>query len=292
MKVLVTIPHFHNAGGSRSYGSTGPESARRAEALSQSILGLHHSMGMRQAFLYCLHNHVPGRGNARLAKVNMATGADVLDIAVCTTGGFHVLDRLDIPRDLFHHQPLKSEPMLLGFGCHEVHKAHIGKYDFHCYLEDDLQISDPLFLSKISWFTGAFGDEVALLPHRYETADDGPLKKLYIDGPVRPDFTAKWQNVEDRRFLEADCLGGGFQFERWPNPHSGCFFLSAAQMARWAQSSCFLDGDTSFAGPLESAASLGIMKTFRIYKPGFTNAGFLELRHLHNRYLGVCVKTS
>ena len=53
----------------------------------------------------------------------------------------------------------------------------------------------------------------------------------------------------------------------------------------------FLDGDCSFAGPLESAASLGVMKNFRIYKPAYANAGFLEIRHLHNRYLGVALKT-
>jgi hypothetical protein len=81
-------------------------------------------------------------------------------------------------------------------------------------------------------------------------------------------------------------------FERWTNPHSGCFFLNAAQIEKWASSPGFLDGDCSFAGPLESAASLGVMKNFRIYKPAFPNAGFLEIRHMHNRYLGVALKTS
>ena len=28
------------------------------------------------------------------------------------------------------------------------------------------------------------------------------------------------------------------------------------------------------------------MRTFRIYKPARENAGFLEIRHLDNRYLG------
>jgi len=63
-------------------------------------------------------------------------------------------------------------------------------------------------------------------------------------------------------------------------------------MQRWAESSAFGDGDCSFAGPLESAASLGIMKNFCIYKPAAPNAGFFELQHLHNRYLGEALKTS
>jgi hypothetical protein len=291
MKILVTIPHFHNASGNGAYGSTGPYGSRRAEALSQTIAGIHQSLGPRQAFLYCLHNPVPGRGNGRLMKVN-ELAADSVDIAVCTVGENHLVDRLSVPKSMFHCQPVQAEPMMIGFACQQILKAHLGKYDFYCYMEDDLWIGDPYFLSKISWFTRTFGDETLLLPHRYELATAEPLHKLYIDGPVRPDFTAQWQNIDDRRTLESEFLGAPVAFERWSNPHSGCFFLNAAQMEKWAASASFLDADCSFAGPLESAASLGVMKNFRIYKPAFQNAGFHEIRHMHNRYLGVALKIS
>ena len=291
MKILVTIPHFHNASGNGAYGSTGPESSRRAEALTQSIAGIHQFLGPRQAFLYCLHNPVPRRGNGRLVKVN-EQAADSVDIAVCTVGQNHLIDRLTVPKSMFHHQPVQAEPMMIGFACQQILKAHLGKYDFYCYMEDDLWIGDPFFLAKVSWFTRSFGDEALLLPHRYELATAEPLHKLYIDGPVRPDFTANWQNIDDQRTLESEFLGAPIGFERWSNPHSGCFFLNAAQMGKWAASLGFLDGDCSFAGPLESAASLGVIKNFRIYKPSFQNAGFHEIRHLHNRYLGVALKTS
>jgi hypothetical protein len=291
MKVLVTIPHFHNPKGGGAYGSTGAESGRREEALSRSIAGLHQSLGPRQAFLYCLHEHVPGRGNGRLLKVN-EQAVTALDVAVCTVGDSHVINSLSVPRGMFHHQPVKSDPMMIGFACQQVLKAHLGRYDFYGYLEDDLLIQDSFFLRKLRWFTHTFGDEALLLPHRYELAVNEPLHKLYIDGPVKPDFTARWQDVNDRRTLEADFLGSRIGFERWSNPHSGCFFLNATQMQRWAESSAFGDGDCSFAGPLESAASLGIMKNFCIYKPAAPNAGFFELQHLHNRYLGEALKTS
>jgi hypothetical protein len=290
MKILVTIPHFHNPAGNGAYGSTGSDSARRAEALSRAIAGLHQALGPRQAFLYCLHEHIPGRGNGRLVKVN-AQAATQLDVAVCTVGESHLIEKLSVPRGLFHHQPVKADPMMIGFACQQVLKAHLGKYDFFCYLEDDLFLSDPMFLSKVAWFSKTFGGDTVLLPHRFELSAAQPLHKLYIDGPVRPDFTARWQDVNDRRVLQADFHGGPARFERWSNPHSGCFFLDAAQMETWASSKWFGDGDCSFAGPLESAASLGIMKTFRIYKPAFENAGFLEIQHLHNRYLGVALKT-
>jgi len=290
VKILVTIPHYHNPAGTGAYGSTGPESARRAEALSAAIAGLHQSLGPRQAFLYCLHEHIPGRGNARLARVNTDAAAEVVDIAVCTVSDRHVIDQLSVPRSLFHHQPVQADPMHIGFACHQVLKAHLGKYDFYCYLEDDLLITDPLFLPKLRWFAKTFGDDALLQPHRFETSTSEPIHKLYIDGPVKPDFTTQWQDSSDRQTLEAGFLGEEIRFERWTNPHSGCFFLNAAQMEKWVSSPDFGDGDCSFAGPLESAASLGIMKNFRIHKPSFVNAGFLEIRHFHNRYLGVSLR--
>lgn len=291
MKILVTIPHFHNPKGGGAYGSTGSESDRRAAALTAAIAGIHQCLGPRQAFLYCLHNHIPGRGNGRLVKVN-EQAADAVDIAICTVGGNHLVDRLGVPKSMFHHQPVQAEPMMIGFACQQILRGHLGKYDFYCFLEDDLVLADPFFLAKVAWFTRTFGDDTLLLPHRFEVSTLEPLHKLYIDGPVKPDFSAKWQDVLDRPNLDAEFLGSPISFERWSNPHSGCFFLNAAQMERWARASNFLDGDCSFAGPLESAASLGVMKNFRIYKSSYKNAGFHEIRHFHNRYLGEALKIS
>jgi len=290
-RVLVTIPHFYRGDGSAKYGSTGPERARRIQVLSRCLAGLRTCLGPNQAFLYCLHQPVPGHGNGRLMAVNDSK-ASILDLALCTTGHFHLLDDIDAPNGGFHRQQVDTEPMLLGFGCHQTLKMNLGRYDYYCYMEDDLLIQDPFFLRKLAWFNGLFGDEAVLLPHRFETGGAQPVSKLYIDGPVREDFTAKWQDINDHRTLEAEAFGDRLTFERWANPHSGCFFLNARQMEAWANSPSFGDLDTSFAGPLESAATLGIMKNFRIYKPSFRCAGFFEIKHLHNRYLGEALKLS
>jgi len=291
VKILVTIPHFYNASGSGKYGSTGPDADARAYALGDCLAGLRQSLGPNQAFLYCLHQHVPGRGNGRLISVNEQK-SEILDIAVCTVGDSHLLDRLDFPEGFFHHQPVKADPMLLGFGCQQVLRSNLGRYDYYCYMEDDLLLQDALFLQKLIWFNQLFGDETVLLPHRYEVDDRQPVQKLYIDGPVREDFTLMWQDINDRRTIQAETFGAKLSFERWPNPHSGCFFLNARQMEKWASSLSFGDLDTGFAGPLESSATLGIMKNFRIYKPAFASAGFFEIQHLHNRYLGEALNFS
>jgi hypothetical protein len=289
VKVLVVIPHYFDPHGSGRHGSTGPDAGRRIAALSRSLLGLRETLGPHQAFLYCLHENVPGRGNGRLLRVNDSS-ASRLDIVICTAGHNHLVGQLLVPPHFFRHQPVQTDPMLVGFACRGVLKAHLGQYDYYCYMEDDLLLTDSFFLLKLAWFNATFGDAAVLLPHRFETSEKEPLQKLYIDGPVREDFTAKWQDINDRRHLRAEVFGQEMLFERWPNPHSGCFFLNARQMEKWAASEDFAAIDCSFAGPLESAVSLGIMKNFRIYKPSCANAGFFEVRHLDNRYLGAALR--
>ena len=289
-KVLFVIPHFYGAGNG-FYGSTGSDSSARVAALERVITGIHQSLGSRQAFLLWLKQHVPGKGNGHLIRANETFSSEV-DVTICTTGATHLVGDLSLHKTHFHHQQTSAEAMKLGFAAHQVLKENLGKYDWYCYLEDDLLITDPLFMAKLEWFVQEYGDETTLAPHRFERSLTEPVHKLYHDGLVRPDFTSAWQDVTDRQIIEHQTLGVNLRFERWPNPHSGCFFLNARQMERWVSQPYFGDEDSTFAGPLESAASLGIIKTFRQYKPSPANAGFLELEHLHPRYLGEALKFS
>ena len=75
-------------------------------------------------------------------------------------------------------------------------------------------------------------------------------------------------------------------FQRVNNPHAGCFFLNAKQMEASKKQPYFLDRSADFGGPLKSAATLGVMRAFNIYKPSRENADFLEVAHLHHRYIG------
>jgi len=287
-RALIVIPHYCGKGNG-FYGSTSGDAAGRVSILERVLEGLHVSLGSRQAFLLWLGKHVSGKGNGQVINANDTFRSD-LDIVICTTGDNHLVSALQTPKSLYHHQPTGAEPMKLGFACHDVLRSALGNYDWYCYLEDDLLITDSLFFTKLEWFVKQFGEGTTLSPHRFERSLTEPAHKLYHDGSVRPDFTAAWQDVNDRRLLEAAVLGEQLSFERWPNPHSGCFFLNARQMEEWASRSYFGDFDSSFAGPLESAASLGIIKTLRQYKPSPKNAAFLELEHLDPRYLGQSLK--
>jgi hypothetical protein len=125
-----------------------------------------------------------------------------------------------------------------------------------------------------------------LQPNRFELNGDPPYK-LYIDGnPSDRSIGAGLQRADGEHRIGAPVFDRWTAFQRIENPHSACFFLTAAQLSRWAAEPDFAVPSAAFGGPLESAATLGLMRHFRTYKPARENAGFLEVEHLDRRYLG------
>ncbi len=276
-RILLTIPHFYQRTPDGRHGSSVSNPQSRIQSLSACITSLHQSLGRRQGLI---------DGPSSCIRPTGEVEAHDLDIVVCTTGGHHLLDHLRIPAELYRHQPTDSQPRLLGFACHVVLRDALGSYDHYGYLEDDIAVLDPLFLAKLRWFHRWAGNDCVLQPNRYEVAPTLPLLKLYGDGNLmNPAISPRYQNIQDRPLLRAEFLDTTFTFQRVDNPHSGCFFLNAEQMALWARQPYFLDLDVGFWGPLESAATLGIIRTFRTYKPARECAGFLEVRHLDTRVL-------
>jgi hypothetical protein len=277
MRLLFAIPHFFDpAPAVRKHGSTAGDPRPRLRSLANCLAGLRHQFGRPQCVIDI--------GRRTTFPANHATAVH-LDVIVCTTGDRHLLDQLPLGPGYYTHHPAQADPKLLGFECHAVLRDRLGGYDFYCYLEDDLLLRDPWLFVKLRWFAGRFGDGPLLMPNRYELARDRIVHKAYVDGPLRPAVTAPFQDVNDTPTLETEALGERVVFRRPLNPHSGAFFLNPRQMAEWAARPYFLDRDCSFVGPLESAATLGVMKTFRVYKPANETAGFLEVEHPGNRFL-------
>jgi hypothetical protein len=282
MRVLFAIPHYYDAEGGGFYGSLGTDGNRRAAAVVATIAGLYQAFDRRQGLL-----------DGRQRRVHITNTADPIElsVAVCTTRGKHLVDRLQSLQGLYQHIETAVEPPYLGFECHAVLRNALGRFDYYCFMEDDLLITDPQFFLKLAWFTRLAGDEALLGPNRYEVAPGQALHKLYIDGNLAdPGISPRFQDVADRPVLEGEALGRAMRFQRINNPHSGAFFLNALQMERWASAPDFLDRDAGFADPMASAATLGVMKHFRLYKPARENADFLEIRHLSNRYFGARIR--
>ncbi|MDF2797488.1 MAG: hypothetical protein K0R85_232 [Devosia sp.] len=276
MRLLFVIPHYYRAR-EGLYGSERPDPQPRMQALSATLLSLHQTFGAFQTTL----GHRGERANGGLATA--------LDIVVCTTAEDHVLNA--VAPDLYQHEVCTAHPRLLGYECHRVMRDRLGRYDYYCFVEDDLVISDALFFRKLAWFSDAAGEHCLLQPNRFEVAGTAPVRKLYIDGPLKPGLVdPALLRSSGRPTLQARVMGEPIHFRLADNPHSGCFFLNAKQMQHWVEQAHFLHRSVEFVGPLESAASLGIMRSFSVYKPAPVNAAFLEVKHHDRRFLEGFVK--
>ena len=275
MRILFTIPHFYHAHGSGRHASLRPDPRPRIVALRRCLAAIHTLFRATQYWMNIAQRTV------QLA--NRLQGYSC-DVCVVTTGPYHLLDQLQLPADSYRHLATEAEPMLLGYEC-QAALARLGEYDYYCYLEDDLVLHDPWFFLKLARFSQEVGDESLLQPHRYEVSLPGAVQKAYIDGDLAPRVTQPFQNVADRPTIAGEVFGYTVQFHRARNPHAGCYFLNARQMAHWARQPYFGDRSTDFVGPLESAATLGIMRTFRVYKSEPDFANLFEIEHVGQEFL-------
>jgi hypothetical protein len=280
MRILFTIPHYYRhaagQGAAARHGSAWNEPNRRVTALSASITALHQLFN---------DSHFSIDHTTKIAVRFKRQQSCRIDVVLCTTGDDHLLTQLPLPGALYTKSATEATPTLLGYECHAVLRDRLGQYDYYCYLEDDLVLHDPWFFIKLAWFTDRIGDRSLLQPNRFETSAQGLAQRLYVDGDLAPHCTAAFQDVSGREPVTAEVLGKSVTFRRTLNPHSGSFFLNAAQMEHWAGQPYFLDRDDRFIGPLESAASLGIMRAFEVYKPALEDVGFLEIEHYGTAYL-------
>lgn len=277
MKILITIPHYYSASNESIHGSGKKNPQPRIQALSACLFSIYSLFSASQCMMDIQ--------NKKAISVNNNLVHDI-DIVICTTDNKHLLEHLSVPRSFYkHHQVTLENPKFLGFECQKILRENLEKYDYYCFMEDDLIINDPLFFEKIKWFNQGTESINLLQPNRYEVSARGKVLKAYVDGDIRRKASENYQNINEFSHLHTNFLGQKIVFQRPLNPHSGCYFLNQNQMEYWVDQPHFLDMDTSFISPLESSATLGIMKTFRVYKPVPQNASFLEIQHFGNQFL-------
>lgn len=283
MRFLFTIPHYFQhsndeilSSTGKRHGSTSANVETRLAALRKTILSIHQLFGPSQAMIQI--------ADRRTIAANESTRAEV-QIVIVTSGSNHLTESLELPQNTYHQIDSSVNPVHLGFECHKVLRDRWGNYDYYGYLEDDLALQDPWFFEKLRWFNSHLGDESLLLPNRYERASNLAYKKCYLDGDLSAHVTKPFQDIGVKPVLKSTLLGREIQFQRPLNPHAGCFFLNAEQTRIWLQQPEFAVPSSAFIGPLESAATLGIMRSFRIYKPSPENANFLEIEHDSDRFL-------
>jgi hypothetical protein len=280
MRILIAIPHYYRpttfAPDGRAHGSVNRDPTPRIAALGSCLQSL-QTIVAPKAFVL---DHA-----SRLARHIESAEPVHLNVIICTTGENHLLKDLTVTTRFWSQHDTQADPPFLGYECHAVLRDNLDKYDFYGYLEDDLILTDPGFFRKLLWFNRLYGDTRVLQPNRYEAGVHPEVDKFYVDGNLPAHCIS--QSNEPSPLLISEVLGRPIVFRTGTNPHAGCFFLTNSQMAYWSRQSSFLDRSASFIGALESAATLGLMNNFSVYKPGLENADFLEIQHYGNAYLSM-----
>ncbi len=279
MRVLVAIAHFFRAEENSKHASTDPRRREsRAQIIRSVIAGYRGQFGPTQSI-----NVAARRFEQEPARI--AT----LDIVLLTDGPHHLVPPEDAARlgaIVIDAKP--ADPRRLGFAAHRYMADHRDAYDLFCFSEDDLRVSDPSFFDKIAAFTRSFGPKRILVPNRYEWNPRAGRLKTFIDGDLRRGLMQPYEAaLPDESVLEQPALGRAIALRRAGNPHAGFFAITAAQLAHWIAQPYFGDEDCSFIGPLESAATLGMLKTFPIYKSTGQDLGWLQIEHVDNRFSGL-----
>ncbi len=272
-RILFVITHYFNPQGNGSLGSLRNDPSGRAQAVGRTITALHDLFNDRTFSLDFRSTYITYPAN---------TDFDYqIDVVVLTTQGMTIFDHLTISPDLFEEKATDVDPTMLGFCVNPIFQERSGAYDWYVYLEDDIILHDPWLFLKLQWFESQRGYQALLLPNRYEVTERDGRGKLYIDGDLVPDQVALYRNTsrKPKKVLEIEQCDYKLHFCLAPNPHAGCHFLSQAQLDFWMQKPWFLETDTRFVRSFESAATLGILKTFDVYKPDLSCASFLEVQH-------------
>lgn len=276
MRILVTIAHYFSAEAKSQHGSTSERKREdRQRAIEEVICAYRGQFGVSATLHVGAKSFQPGVGSD-----------DEIDIVAVTTGEKHLLTPEFCRRYGVRVAKLDLEnPRMLGFSAQQVMAQQASKYDMFVFTEDDLRINDPTYFSKIVWFNQAFGPKRVLFPNRIEWNRSAPTLKTYIDGDLsRKAADRMIDYVEDESILYGAPLGRQTVFRRAQNPHAGYFAVTRDQLDYWMRQPHWLDRDVSFVSPLESAATLGMAKTFSIYKAFGRSAGFLEIEHLDNGF--------
>jgi hypothetical protein len=297
MRILLTIPSFWpNNYGLNQADSTVVQDETAAGATQQSPEQIEERRQQLSLNIARLHQ-LFGRDHWTLDLSTGNAAADIerqfwqLDIIIVTPPNNPVLQGLYVPMDLYTLSVTEdSEPEQLATECHTQLARNVSQnYDIYGYLEEDLMLSDALFFDKLKWFSQTAlsrGIENAVLvANRVELSAEGPVSKLYIDGQTGLSLADYYQDLNNPPPLTLNVLGKNFQFERAQNPYSGCFFLTTSQMAYWAKQPWFADGDIAYRDAKISGASLGLMKTFALYRPGVSNASFLEVQRTSTPFI-------
>ena len=278
MRVFVAIAHYFNNDEQREHiraldMGSGRWPLPRIAALNAEIVALHRHFGPNAFSI-----------NPNEAAQFTSRPSNVLDIVVVTVRDKNVLEWIGIEPPTIGVEYFDGDPLMLGFEAQRLMRERAGGYDIYGYMEDDLVITDPAFLEKMSWFADNFGETALLMPRRYEQSSSGTLAKVAFSPQLSKSDREFLFRRSPQPVLSAAWHGREQSFRIPMNPHAGCYFLAQRQLDKWMRSDSFYDRDASWIDPLVSAATYAPGKLFDIYVAAEPDPWFLEIEHFGVRY--------
>ncbi|MEY4975308.1 MAG: hypothetical protein RIQ97_503 [Pseudomonadota bacterium] len=275
-RLLLVIAHFFKPDEKAQYSSTNARMRQARAAVLEQTLAQWRS----------LYDAPQTLDIAQRSFVRTPTPPVTLDVVVLVNADHHLLSRALIERYRLKIQNVDApNPRMLPFAAHRVMANLADQYDVFVYSEDDLLMLDAQWLHKRQAFEAAMGPMRLMQANRYELNPRARCLKTYVDGDLVHRATqAHFDRLPDQAELAHSYLDQPVPLVRARNPHAGFFALSARQLRHWMAQPHFMDLDSSFISPLESAASLGLLKTFSIYKPAAPMQSHFEIRHLDTKF--------
>lgn len=278
MKVLVIISHYFKSEANGIYSST---NASLRDIRKQTL----------EKVLLFWRSHYDENSIINIDKKKLVINrscVDQLDLVLLIHEDNHLIDDNIIKTYGLKTIKVKTDnPRMIPFAAQKVMAELSNSYEWFIYSEDDLAIHDSLLFHKLTLFQNKFGFTRLLQPNRFEINKSALKFKTYVDGDLKDGFIKPFleKNNEQSNTLTLKNQGGfDIHFLRALNPHSGFFALTAEQLKHWMAQKHFMDLDCSFVSPLESGATLGILKTFSIYKSTVPNLGYFEIEHLDKKF--------
>jgi hypothetical protein len=278
MKVLVIISHYFKSEVNGIYSST---NASLREIRKQTL----------EKVLLFWRSHYDENSIINIDKKKLVINrscVDQLDLVLLIHEDNHLIDDNIIKTYGLKIIKVKTDnPRMIPFAAQKVMAELSNSYEWFIYSEDDLAIHDSLLFHKLTLFQNKFGFTRLLQPNRFEINKSALRFKTYVDGDLKDGFIKPFLekiNEQSNTLTLKDQGDFDINFLRALNPHSGFFALTAEQLKHWMAQKHFMDLDCSFVSPLESGATLGILKTFSIYKSTVPNLGYFEIEHLDKKF--------
>ena len=277
MRALVVIAHYFKARNGSIYSSEQERLRQQRQASIEQVVQTWRGFFGTSATIDIAHKRT---------KID-PTPVDKLDICVLVNDSNHLLTpEFEKACNIRKINVRVADTRYLPFGAHRLMAESRKLYDWFVYSEDDILLRDALLFRKLEAFQARFGPSRILQPNRYEMNPRSWRIKTYIDGDLRGGFIEPYlKHVEERaEILLHESELGTLTYARARNPHSGFFALNAEQLAHWTAQPSFLDLDCSFVSPLESAATLSLLKAFSLYKTTPPYQSYFEMEHLDTKF--------